>query len=129
MNIAGIEIDDENVNSVTFNGVAPDQIKNTSLNGEGRSCVTLKTVYSYTIELISIDKKKYAELFKALLEKSITNELISIDMHSLLRAEIPEDNLLDGNISIDFEFDISQMKPINRGGYFDITMPVRYVQY
>lgn len=129
MNIAGIEIEDENVISVTFNGVSPEQIKNVSLNGKGRSCVTLKVVYSYTIELVSIDKKKYTELFKALLEKSIMNELISIDMHSLLRAEIPQDNILDGDTAIDFEFDISQMKPINRGGYFDITLPVRYVQY
>lgn len=129
MKIAGIEIDDENVNSVTFNGVAPDQIKNISLNGKGRSCVTLKTVYNYTIELVNIDKKKYAELFKALLEKSITNELISIDMYSLLRAEMPNDNLLGNDTAINFEFDISQMKPINRGGYFDITMPVRHVIY
>ena len=129
MKIAGIEIEGENVNSVTFNGVTLDQIKNTSLNGKGRSCVTLKTVYSYTIELVSIDKKKYTELFKTLLEKSIMNELVSIDMHSLLRAEMPNDNLLKSDAAIDFEFDISQMKPINRGGYFDITMPVRYVQY
>lgn len=129
MKIAGIEIEDENVNSVTFNGVAPDQIKNVSLNGKGRSCVTLKTVYSYTIDIVSLDKKKYAELFSALLQKSIMNELISIDMHSLLRAEIPGIEILEPNSSLDFEFDISQMKPINRGGYFDITMPVRYVQY
>ena len=128
MKITGIEIDDENVNSVTFNGVVPDQIKNVSLNGKSRSCVTLKTVYSYTIELISIDKKKYAELFGALLEKSLMNELVSIDMHSLIRAEMPMSELLE-NMAIDFEFDISQMKSINRGGYYDITIPVRHVIY
>lgn len=128
MKIAGIEIDDENVNSVTFNGVAPDQIKNVSLNGKGRSCVTLKTVYNYTIEIISINKKKYTELFEALLQKSLMNELVTIDMHSLIRAEMPQDKLLE-NTALDFEFDISQMKPINRGGYYDITMPVRYVIY
>lgn len=128
MKIAGIEIDDENVNSVTFNGVAPDQIKNISLNGKGRSCVTLKTVYNYTIEIISINKKKYTELFEALLQKSLMNELVTIDMHSLIRAEMPQDELLE-NTALDFEFDVSQMKPINRGGYYDITMPVRYVIY
>lgn len=128
MKIANVEIKEENILSITFNGTVPEQIKNTSLNGKGRSCVTLKMVSNYTIEIIGLDKVKYSELWNALRQKALTNELISIDMYPLLKAEIPSAGPLE-NTALDFEFDIAQIKPNNRGSYYDISMPIKYIEY
>lgn len=128
MKIANVEIKEENILSITFNGTVPEQIKNTSLNGKGRSCVTIKMISNYTIEIIGLDKMKYSELWNALHQKALTNELISIDMYPLLKAEIPSSEPLE-NTALDFEVDIAQIRPNNRGSYYDISMPIKYIEY
>lgn len=128
MKIAGIEIDDENISSMTFDGIEPDIKKNISQNGSQRDSVLVKNVYNYTLEIVSLDKKKFEELFAALKSKSDTYSQIEIDIHSIIRAEIPDFSLLD-NSTINFEFDISKMAQNNKGRYYNVTIPLQFIEY
>lgn len=128
MTIAGVTIDDKNVISMTFNSIEPDMKKNISQNGSQRDSVLVKNIYNYTLEIVSLDKKKFEELFAALKTKSDTYSQVAIDMYSIVRAELPDFNLLD-NVAINFEFDISGMQPVNKGGYYNVTIPLQFIEY
>ena len=128
MTIADITIEDKNVISMTFEGIEPDIKKNISQNGLQRDSVLIKNTYSYTLEIVSLDKKKFEELFAALKSKSDTYSQVTIDMYSIIRAELPDFNLLD-NTAINFEFDISGMQSINKGAYYNVTIPLQFIEY
>ena len=128
MTIAGVTIDDKNVISMTFNGIEPDMKKNISQNGSQRDSVLVKNIYNYTLEIVSLDKKKFEELFAALKSKSDTYSQVAIDMYSIIRAELPDFSLLD-NVAINYEFDISKMSSNNKGGYYNVTIPLQFIEY
>lgn len=128
MTIADITIEDKNVISMTFEGIEPDIKKNISQNGLQRDSVLIKNTYSYTLEIVSLDKKKFEELFAALKSKSDTYSQVTIDMYSIIRAEMPDFSLLD-NTAINFEFDISGMHSVNKGAYYNVTIPLQFIEY
>jgi len=128
MTIAGVTIDDTNLTSFTLNGVTPDRITNISQNGEQRDSVLVSNTFKYTMRLSSLDKTIFDDLFAALKTKSNDYEQILIDMYGIIKAEIPDISLVD-NTSLNFDFDMSQLSFENKGGYWNITIPLQYIEY
>lgn len=128
MTIAGVTIDDTNLTSFTLNGVTPDRITNISQNGEQRDSVLVSNTFKYTMQLSSLDKTVFDDLFAALKTKSNDYEQIAVNMYGIIKAEIPDISLVD-NTSLNFDFDMSQVSFENKGGYWNVTIPLQYIEY
>jgi len=128
MTIAGVTIEDTKMTSFTLNGVTPDRVVNISQNGEQRDSVLISNSFNYTMQLVSLDKTNFDDLFAALKTKSNDYEKISINRYGIMKAEIPDISLVD-NASLDFDFDMSQVTFENKGGYWNVTLPLQYVEY
>lgn len=128
MTIAGIEVKEECLIEFVFNGIEPNRIANISLDGTNRDSVLISNTYNYTMSLGSLEKQEMEKLFAELTKLSNQYKKATIDLESLMRSEIPDMTLLE-NTAIDFEFDISQVRPVNRGGFYDMTIPLKFIEY
>ena len=128
MKIAGIDIDDKNLIEFSFQGVEPNIMTNISQDGSNRDSVLISNAYKYNMLIGGIDKQLFEKIFAELTTLSNQYKKVTIDMNSVLRSETPDMTLLD-TTAIDFEFDLARVKTTNRGGFYDITMQLTFIEY
>lgn len=130
INIAGTDFKEEQVTKFDFNGIEENNIKSISQNGSKRENVLINRTFSYTLGISSIDKFTFEKFFAVLESLSDSYAKIQLEVKGIIRAEIIN---YAGAIQVpnvmQFEFDLTQCRFTNNGGWYDIEIPLKYIRY
>ena len=126
MTIAGIEFESSQVQELEYRDPEKEQYRSISQNGVGRKAVTLSYTHKYLLKLQSISKKKYVDLYQALLTADQTdNGQITVNVEGEIRAGIVHiPNTTTMPLTMVFDFNITAISPNPQGEYCDVTIPL-----
>ena len=126
MTIAGIEFESSQVQELEYRNPEKEQYRAISQNGTGRKAVTLSYTHKYLLKLQSISRKKYIDLYHALLTADDgDNGQITVDVEGEIRTgivHIPNDVTMP--LTMVFDFDITSISPEPYGEYCNMSIPL-----
>lgn len=129
MTIGTVEFDDKNITGFNFQGYSEKSMSSQSIDGTQREKVVINRAYAFNLEISGITKQKTEE-FAAMLESlSDSYSNLTIPCEGVVLSELIKYTSANAPSTISVEFDINNVELNNVGGYFDIALNVRLVDY
>lgn len=126
-----IEILEENVSEFVLDSLSTDTKESRTLDGKYEKII-LSMIYNYSLTISNIRRKEKNDILTLL-----RNAYINLDSKITINSEIlyelfyneDYDDILLAPDEIIFEFDFNEITINQNSVYFDITIPLRYINY